>query len=233
MRYGWLAAGLMLGLTLTGCGESAPTAQAQGGATPAPAAVAADDEGMAAPVALTAKADEIAALFEKASWVHKPGQTGPVLYVLVFRSCPTCAAFKAAEYERLLAAGVDVRWIAYARADREGKPRSKPGERAMVAELWLNRRYEDLTRWYAKAPDAFYAEDALPPDADAEPARTAALAASRTLVTTLDALYQENGLDLAIPTLLWKQDGQWMTYIGYSEKGFAPARAFLTAQPTG
>jgi len=186
------------------------------------------------PRAPTVNDEAIAAAVEGAGWVSKPGQTGPVLYVIVigFRTCPTCLAFHRAEHERLLADGVDVRWIVYARADRDGKPRSTPQERAMVAELWLNRTWAAHEAWYAMQADTFYGTMPQPPAADGDAARTAAVEAGRTLVSDLSALYAANGLDLAIPTLLWKDatTGTWMTSIGYNGETFWTVRLSLMGE---
>jgi len=54
---------------------------------------ASDEEPLPEVVTLSTNVDEIVSLYENAGWVHR-GNTGPVLYVLSFRSCPTCLAFK-------------------------------------------------------------------------------------------------------------------------------------------
>jgi len=56
----------------------------------------------------------------------------------------------------------------------------------------------------------------------------AAVEDARALVERLANLYEENGIELYIPTLLWQEDGVWKTYVGYEEVSFAPVRAALT-----
>jgi hypothetical protein len=198
-----------------------------------PAAPSVETEGLATPAVVSVHADEVWRTLERAHWVAERDASvrpnGKVLYVVTFRSCPTCAAFRGAEYDALLKAGVEVRWILYARQDRDGKPRSKPGERAMVAALWQGRDPKLMAAWWAAEDlDAFYAQPGLPPLAESAPALLGALAQSRALVTRLSGLFDDNKLDMAIPTLVWRQAGQVRAYIGYNQAGFGPARAFLT-----
>lgn len=195
------------------------------------AVAAMEDDEEPVPVAMTfaTNADEVAALFENAPWVSA-GNEGPALYVLSFRSCPTCLAFKEGEQDALMEAGVDMRWLIYARRDREGRERSSTEERAVQAELWLTRDWHLFQDWYYSDPDTFYVTTQLPPVAEEDPIRAAAVEEARALVDTLADLYAEDGIDLAIPTLLWQQDGVWTTYVGYDEESFALVRAYLTGQ---
>jgi hypothetical protein len=191
-------------------------------------------EGLAAPATLTARAPEIWQTLERAAWAAERDASvkpnGKVLYAVTFRSCPTCAAFKAAEYDVLMRAGVEVRWIMYARRDREGKARSKPGERAMIAELWLGRDAQLMQQWWAAEDlDAFYNRPGMPRLAEGDTRREGALAQSRAFVDRLSGLLADNTLDMAIPTLVWRENGQTKVYIGYTAQGFGGARAFLTA----
>jgi hypothetical protein len=197
-----------------------------------PPAHGADD--MAAPATLTARAPEIWQTLERAAWIAERGAgvkpSGKILYAVTFRSCPTCAAFKAAEHDAILAAGTEVRWIMYARRDRDGKARSKPGERAMIAALWLERDANLMNRWWqADDLDAFYNRADLPPPADGDPRREGALAQSRAVVDRLSGLLEDNAVDMAIPALFWREGSQTKAYIGYTQAGFGPARAYLTA----
>lgn len=186
------------------------------------------------PQTLTQHADNIWRALESASWVPQRDPSvppnGKIVYAVSFRSCPTCAAFKAAEYEALMKAGVEVRWIMYARRDQNGKPRSKPGERSMVAALWLNRDAGLMERWWAADDlDAFYNASGLPPAADGDLQREGAVAQSRAFVDRLSGLLDDNQVDMAIPALFWREGAVTKVSIGYSAQGFAPARAFLTA----
>jgi hypothetical protein len=192
-------------------------------------AMAEEEEPLPEVVTLTERADEIANLYENASWVNR-GLDGPTLYVVSFRSCSTCLAFKAAELQGLEDAGVDVRWIIYTRRDREDRERSSAAERAVQAELWLNRDWHLFEEWYAVDPTTYYATADLPPSADDDAERAAAVEEARALVEQLSDLYGENGVDLYIPALLWQQDGTWKTYVGYEETSFALVRAALTGE---
>lgn len=200
----------------------------------APAASDTQSEGLRAPAVISVRADDIWRTLEGASWVSARDPSvkanGKIVYAITFRSCPTCAAFKAAEYDGLMKSGVEVRWIMYARRDRDGKPRSKPGERAMIAELWLRRDKDLLNAWWAAEDlDSFYVSSAVPPAAEGDPRRQGALAQSRALVDRLSGLLKENSLEMAIPALIWREAGKTKVYIGYTSEGFAPGRAFLTA----
>ena len=189
----------------------------------------ASEEPLPAIETLGANAAEIVSMFEGAPWVHR-GLNGPTLYVVSFRSCPTCLAFKEAELAGLESAGVDVRWIVYARRDREGRERSSSAERAVQAELWLTRDWHLFEDWYAVDPATYYATADLPPAADDDPERTSAVEEARAFVDRLSALYTDEGIDLYIPTLLWQEADEWKTYVGYEETSFAPVREALTGE---
>ncbi len=193
------------------------------------AAAEEEEEPIPEAMGFTAHGDEIVALFENAPWVSA-GRGGPPLYVISFRTCPTCLAFKAGEQDALIEAGVDIRWIIYARRDREGRERSSTEERAVQAELWLTRDWHLFQDWFYTDPDTYYVTEQLPPVAEEDPVRSAAVEEARALVDTLADLYAAEGIDLAIPTLLWQQDGEWMTYVGYDEDSFAPVRDYFTSQ---
>ena len=197
-------------------------------ATEEPSGMTAEEEEVSVATVLTTRVDEIVSAYENAPWVHE-GKTGPVLYVITFRTCSTCLAFKEAELHELEEAGVDVRWIVYTRRDREGRERSTAEERAVQAELWLTRDYDLFKEWYAVDPDTFYVTTQLPvwAEAEGEDHRLQLVEDARALVDNLSDLYAENDVDLYIPSLLWQQDGQWQTYVGYEEASFAPVREAL------
>jgi|GEM_PF-1408106 len=207
--------------------EQQAAAMADGADSGTEAAMAEEDDPLPEVVTLTERAEEIANLYQNAPWVHRAIE-GPILYVISFRSCSTCLAFKEAELHGLEEAGVDVRWIIYTRRDREDRERSSAGERAVQAELWLNRDWHLFEEWYEVDPTTYYATADLPPSADDDVERAAAVEEARALVEQLSDLYGENGVDLYIPALLWQQDGTWKTYVGYEETSFAPVRAALT-----
>lgn len=189
-----------------------------------------------APVQLQVQTGKIEAAIKRAPWIAlkdaaaKPN--GKVIYFISFRTCPNCEAFKATEFPPLLAAGVEVRAIVYARRDQGGMSRSKPVERALAAELWETKNLKLLKDWWAAEDlDAFYAEKVRTIEsADINPVRRAAVASGRDLVDRLAGYYSDNGVGLAIPVLIWQEKGTWKTYVGYDEAGFAPARAFLTTR---
>ena len=183
----------------------------------------------AAPFWIVERADELALALEEAPYVSQ-GRNGPVLYVVTFRDCPSCLSFKAAELERLNDIGVDIRWIVYARADRDGASRSGPEERALVAELAMTRNYKLFEAWYAVSAQEYYQTATLPLPADGDPERTAALDAQRELVgETLKGILADNGEEIFIPTMLWKETGGWRGYVGYAEESFAAVRKTLKA----
>jgi hypothetical protein len=158
------------------------------------------------PHTITKNQAQIAKLLESAGWVS-PGQTGPKLYMVSFRSCPDCIRFKTEEFPALQAAGVDTRVIEIARADYNGLAKSTPAERATVAELWLNRSWKLMQTWDALPPEAWTAPG-LPP-ADGDMARTAVVEAGRKLVTDLTPAVKANGIKFAYPLLIWwTKDGQ-------------------------
>jgi hypothetical protein len=149
---------------------------------------------------------EIARLLETAGWVS-PGLNGPALYMVGFRSCPACLAFKARAFPALQAAGVDTRVIEVAQRDSGGVERSTPQERSTVAELWINRRWALLQAWEQDPPAAWTAPGIPPADGDA--ARTEAVEAGRRLVDRLEPLMARNGVRFAYPLLVWRtKDGR-------------------------
>ena len=186
----------------------------------APAPQTNPDEAASAPVALTVRGDELGALLEGAGWVHDG--TGRVpLYTVGFRSCPDCVAQNQGAYPRLAEAGADIRRILYARADSaEGKPRSRPGERAMVAEIWKTRDFALYKRWFETDPVTFYETEPLPPDADSDPKRAALVEAGRAFIGQLRDILAANGVETYVPAIFWQENGVWQVYIGYDPETF-------------
>jgi len=200
-----------------------PAVEAQMATAPAPAA---DEEPLPEPMPLGEWGATIGEAFEATPWVSG-GNTGPVLYVISFRTCPACLAFKDAELEGLMDAGVDIRWIIYARRDREDRQRSSAAERAVQAELWLGRDWHLFEEWFAIEPGTYYETAELPPLADDDPDRDAAVEEARAFVDRMSDLFGEAGVDLFIPALLWQEDGEWMAYVGYEDSTFGPVREAL------
>ena len=127
-----------------------------------------------------------------------------------------------------MAAGVDVRWIIYARRDREERERSSPAERAVQAELWLTRDWDLFQEWFAVDPATYYETAELPPLADDDPERAAAVEEARAFVDRMSDLFAEAGVELFIPALLWQDGDEWFAYVGYEESTFGPVRDALT-----
>lgn len=210
----WIRTALVAALMLSPLAKADPAgAVTKGDTNP--------EEAIAAPVAITIGGDELGRLLEGSGWVHK-GQGRVPVYAVGFRSCPDCNALEATSYPKLEAVGADIREIVYARADSaDGKPRSKPGERAMVAEIWKNRDYNLWVRWHETDPDTFYKTEDLPPSADSDPDRKALVEKSRETVARLEQIINQNGLpNLYVPALFWKQNGVWQVYVGYNPQTF-------------
>ena len=186
----------------------------------APNAQTNPDEAADAPVAITVRGDELGALLEGAGWVHDG--TGRVpLYTVGFRSCPDCVAQHDGAYAKMAAAGADIRRILYARADSaDGKPRSKPGERAMIAELWKTRDFALYQLWYETDPATFYEMETLPPDADSDPERAALVEKGRAFIRSLNDILAANGVETFVPAIFWQEKGVWQVYIGYDPQTF-------------
>ena len=151
------------------------------------------------PRTLTAHEAEIADILDRAGWVS-PGPGRRVLYLVGFRSCPDCIRFETEEFPGLRRAGVETRVILYPR-----RATSTAAERSGVAELWANRSWSTFERWMATPVAAWTAEGL--PSADAVPQRAALIEKSRRLVDDLKPLLADNGVQMAFPTLIWR-DGQ-------------------------
>jgi len=192
-----------------------------------------EEEAPPQPFKVMIAASELQTLLESSPYIHRV-TGGPVLYVVTFRTCPACADFKEHEWAALDAAGVDIRWIVYARRDHDSQARSSDPERAMIAELALSRSYTLLDAWF-KAPSAeqYYQSAQLPASAEASPTRIAAVETMRQLVDNLNAVTQANGQELAIPAFFWKQSDGWRGMVGYDEKTFGAVKAALTQVTAG
>ena len=158
------------------------------------------------PHTITKDQDEIARALDQSGWVS-PHLTGPKVYVIVYRACPDCLAFEAAEFPKLQKADVDTRVIVVARPDLNGQALSTQAERATVAELWLNRSWKLFQQWSLTQPDAWTAPGVAPADGDA--ARTAVIQAGQRMVSGLAPLLAPSGVQFAYPTLVWwTRDGR-------------------------
>jgi hypothetical protein len=143
---------------------------------------------------------EIAALLDGAGWVSPGAQPGgKTLYLVGFRSCPDCIRFETEQFPALQGAGVETRVVLFPR-----RSVSNEAERAGVAELWANRDWRTYRRWMAMVPAAWTAEGL--PSGDAVPERAALVEKSRALVDQLRPLMKDNGVELAFPLLVWRDD---------------------------
>lgn len=149
------------------------------------------------PKTLKAHEAEIARIVETAGWVS-PGKGDKVLYLVGFRSCPDCIRFEKEQFPGLQAAGVDTRVILFPR-----RATSDAAERAGVAELWKTRSWATWERWSAVVPAAWKAEGIVP---DTDPERAELVEKSRKLTEDLKPLLADNGIKMAYPTLIWRDD---------------------------
>ena len=180
------------------------------------------------PKTITKNQAEIVALLEPSGWVS-PGLDGPKLYMIGFRDCPSCIAFKKDALPKLVQAGVDTRVIEFARRDRNGLEQSTAAERATVAELWINRSWTLMQRWDASPPEAWTAAG-IPP-ADGDIARTAVVDAGRDMVDKLEPLLRANGVRFGTPVLIWwSKDGVMHGCSCGSERGWRHALKDLGAR---
>jgi hypothetical protein len=158
------------------------------------------------PHTLAKDQDEIAKSLDQSGWVS-PHLTGPKLYVVVYRTCPACLAFEAAEFPKLQKADIDTRVIVIVRPDVNGQALSTSAERATVAELWLNRSWKLFQQWSLAAPDTWTPVGIAPADGDG--ARTAVVAGGQQFITDLTSQLGDNGVAFDYPMLVWwTKDGR-------------------------
>lgn len=167
------------------------------------------------------RAEELARALAGAPAIRR-GNTGPVLYIVAFHDCPACIVVHDREVPVLEAAGIDVRWILYARRDRNGEARSTPEELAAVAELVTKRDIAAFDRWMGDTAAVLVA-----PAIERSAERRKAIESGRALVDLLNDIVTANALPFAVPALFWKDGGMWRSYIGYDEITFAEVRAGL------
>ena len=158
------------------------------------------------PHTITQRQDTIARALDQSGWIS-PHLTGPKLYLIVYRACAACDAFKKSAFDKLQAADVDTRVIAIARPDMNGQPQSTPAERATVAELWTNRSWKLYQQWSLAPPGAWTAPGI--PAADGDTARSAVIEVGRQLAASLTSDLAANGVRFDYPTLIWwTKDGR-------------------------
>ena len=145
------------------------------------------------PKTITKDQAQIAKILEQSGWVS-PGNSGPKLYMVSYRTCTDCIRFEKTEFPRLHKAGVDTRVIMIARPDKNGVERSTPAERATVAELWANRKWPLHEAWSEVNPDLWKAAGVPPADGDS--GRTALIQSFRKLVEDMIPLSKAKRIEL-------------------------------------
>ncbi len=153
------------------------------------------------PVTVTRNQAEIQRLLDEASWVSAGGGGEP-LYIIGYRGSTAMQTYEREEAPKLRAAGVEVRYILFARPDREGLAQSTAVERATIAELWLTRDWTLYQRWTA-TPVASWTAAGVPA-ADGNLARGAVVEAGRDFVARLTTDLKEAGLQARYPLIIWR-----------------------------
>ncbi|HFB54465.1 MAG TPA: hypothetical protein ENJ46_00955 [Hellea balneolensis] len=164
---------------------------------------------------ITNNVAELEQTLSEMGWVSPGISDEHVLYEISFRSCPACASFHKNEFPKLQAMGVDTRLFVFSL----GPQRSKPKERAVIAELYKNRSWELAENWWAETnPGRFYANVKDIPDADGDPERTASIEHGIAQLDKIADILANNGFkSLATPILIWKNNkGQWKAGNGYN-----------------
>ncbi len=153
------------------------------------------------PVTVTRNQVEIQRLLDEASWVSAGGGGEP-MYVIGYRDSAAMARYEREEAPKLRAAGVEVRFILFARPDREGLAQSTAAERATIAELWLTRDWTLYQRWTA-TPTRNWTAAGIPA-ADGNLARGAVVEAGRDFVARLTSDLRATGLQARYPLIIWR-----------------------------
>jgi len=153
------------------------------------------------PVTVTRNQASIQRLLDEASWVSAGGGGEP-LYIIAYRDSAALQRYEREEAPKLRAAGVEVRFILFARPDREGLAQSTAAERATIAELWLTRDWTLYQRWTATPVRNWTAAGI--PAADGNLARGAVVEAGRTFVASLTDDLREAGLQARYPLIIWR-----------------------------
>jgi len=159
------------------------------------------------PVTVTRNQAEIQRLLDESSWVSAGGGGEP-LYIIGYRDSAAMARYEREEAPKLRAAGVEVRFILFARPDREGLTQSDAAERATIAELWLTRDWTLYQRWTATPARNWTAAGI--PAADGNLARGAVVEAGRNFVARLTADLKEAGLRARYPLIIWRDPEGFM-----------------------
>lgn len=157
------------------------------------------------PVTISRNPAEVQRLLDEASWVSD-GSGGQPLYIVTYRDSASGHRYLRDEAPKLKAAGVETRFILFARPDADGASRSTTAERATVAELWLSRDWPLYERWMA-TPSGSWTAAGLP-QADGNLARSAVVEAGRRFDEQLSRMLRASGVKISYPLILWRdRDG--------------------------
>lgn len=179
------------------------------------------------PVTINRNQAQIQQLLDEASWVSDGAGSQPV-YIVSYRDSGSAQRYEREEAAKLRAAGVEVRYIVFARADREGLAQSTAAERATVAELWLSRDWSLHQRWMATPSRSWTAAGI--PQADGNLARSAVVDASRQFDEQLSQLLKQAGVTVTYPLILWRDKQGFLKACGCADsRSWASIRDDLNA----
>lgn len=167
------------------------------------------------PVTISRNQAEVQQLLDEASWVSD-GSGGQALYIVTYRDSASALRYARDEAPKLKAAGIETRYILFARPDLEGAAQSTAAERATVAELWLTRDWPLYQRWMATPASSWTAAGV--PQADGNLARTAVVEAGRRFNERLSQLLKESGVDISYPLILWRDKQGFLKACGCSDR---------------
>jgi len=167
------------------------------------------------PVTISRNQAEVQQLLDEASWVSD-GSGGQPLYIVTYRDSASAYRYQRDEAPKLKAAGIEIRFILFARPDLEGAPQSTAAERATVAELWLTRDWPLYERWMATAANSWTAAGL--PQADGNLARTAVVEAGRRFDERLSRLLKESGVEISYPLILWRDQNGFLKACGCADR---------------
>lgn len=167
------------------------------------------------PVTISRNQAEVQQLLDEASWVSD-GSGGQALYIVTYRDSASAHRYERDEVAKLKAAGIETRFILFARPDLEGAPQSTAAERATVAELWLTRDWPLYERWMATPANSWTAAGL--PQADGNLARTAVVEAGRRFDERLSRLLKESGVEISYPLILWRDQNGFLKACGCADR---------------
>ena len=166
---------------------------------------------------LTEEITELEFLLAEMPWVSEMRGVSPetssdkIIYQFSFRTCPPCISFKQQVWPKLHAAGIETRLVMTAR-----RKKSTADERTAVVQLARTRDWDIVQGWMkANSPKGYYKKMTFPA-ADGNKPREADLETLRSQIDMLDEILAVNGIDMAYPTVLWRDTKNiWHAEIGY------------------